>query len=165
MRIHLFPEYSTTFTSQENLYQYLYGGQAIVTLESPSGVKHTYSYEAPINRNSFPDDVRFVYAVHFEDDDLHSREYKKFYLGMIENDDFRMTRNSRFTYNSPIMKGAFYIEKMRKSQEFLAQSSMSIYHNGTCGMCGSKITAGKSLMRGFGRTCYKKFQLPGFFTF
>ena len=165
MRIHLFPEYSAIFTSQEHLYEYLYGGQAVVTLESPSGVQHTYSYEVPINRNSFPDDVRFVYAVHFEDDDLHSREYKKFYLGMIENDDFRMTRNSRFNYNSPIMKGAFYIEKMRKSQEFLNRSPMTIYHNGTCGMCRSKLTASKSLMRGFGRTCYKKFQLPGFFTF
>lgn len=160
MRIQLFPEHSTAFTSQETLYQYLYGGQAIVTLESPSGVKHTYSYEAPINRNNFPDDVRFVYAIHHEDD-----EYIKFYLGMIEADNFRMTRNSRFSYNSPVMKGAFYIEQMRKSQEFLTRSPMTIYHNGTCGMCRSKLTASKSLMRGFGRTCYKKFQLPGFFTF
>lgn len=165
MRIHLFPEYSTIFTLQEHLYEYLYGGQAVVTLESPSGVAHTYSYEVPINRSSFPEDVRFVYAVHFEDDDLQSQEYKKFYLGMIENDSFRMTRNSRFTYDSPIMKGAFYIEKMRKSQEFLSQSRMTIYHSGTCGMCGSKITAVKSLMRGFGRTCYKRFQLPSFYEF
>lgn len=162
MRIRIFPEQSIIFTSQKTLYRYLYGGHAIVTLSSPSGVKHVYSYEAPINRHQFPDDVIFVYAVHFEDDDLNNCECKKFYLGMIENDNFRMTRNSRFLYESPIIQGVFYIEKLRKSQEFLSQSRMTISHNGTCARCGSKISSDKSRIQGFGRACYKKFKIPDF---
>lgn len=157
MRIKMFPEFSTIFTSQENLYNYLYGGQAIVTLESPTGIKHTYSYEKPKNQDHFPEDVIFVYCLHKSED-----EYKKFYLGMIENDIFRRTRNSRFMYRSQVVKGAFYIEKMRKSQQFLSESKMSIYHQGTCGCCGSKISSDKSREIGFGRKCKKDFKLPDF---
>ena len=161
MRIQLFPELSFAFTSQEILYRYLYGGHAVVTLESPSGVSHTYLYEVPANQQ-FPEDVRFVYAVHAEKSEDSCVEYKKFYLGMIEADVFRITRNSRFNQNSPVVKGAFYIEKLRKSQQFLSRSPMVIRHNGTCARCGSKITSIVSRYRGFGQSCLKQLQMPRF---
>lgn len=162
MRIQMFHEFSNVFTSQESLYKYLYGGRGIVTLESPSGEKHTYSYEKPLNEEQFPEDVFFVYTIHTDLLDDGSLQYRKFYLGMIENDDFRMTRNSRFGRNTPVMRGAFYIENLRKYQHFLDDSKMKIYHEGVCGLCGSKIWSEKSMECGFGRKCRKEFKLPEF---
>lgn len=136
----------------------MYGGNGVVTLESPSGAKHTYVYERPKNQNMFPDDVIFVYCLHTDS----NGECTKFYLGMLECDQFRMTRNSRFGYTSPVVKGAFYIEKLRKSQEFLSNSPMTIYHQGVCGLCGSKIWSDESRECGFGRQCRNSFCLPTF---
>lgn len=160
MRIRMFPEYSRKFTSQEYLYRYLYGGRSIVTLVSPTGNFHTYSYEKPRNAEDFPEDIRFVFAIHTDDAD--SSVHTKFYLGMIENDKFRVTRNSRFRADAPVVRGAFYIDKLRKSQKFLDNSPMSIFHEGVCGLCGSKIWAKKSLECGFGRSCRKEMELPSF---
>lgn len=159
MHIRMFPELSTRFTSQENLYNYLYGGRGIVTLMSPTGDYHTYSYEKPRNAEDFPEDIRFVFVIHSD-----AEQYTKFYLGMIENDKFRITRNSRFGSNTPVVKGAFYIEKLRKSQQFLDASPMKIFHQGVCGLCGSKIWSTKSLECGFGRSCRKQMTLPNFNT-
>ena len=158
----LYPEFSSVFNSQEKLYNYLYGGKAVVTLQSPTGVEHTYSYERPINAHQFPEDVIFVYSLHTEKDEFDNFKQSKFYLGMIECDKFRMTRNSRFGQNSPVVQGAFYIEKLRKSQKFLDASPMRIRHEGTCGSCGSKIWSEKSRECGFGRHCKKLFKLPAF---
>lgn len=157
MRIHMFPEFSTRFASQEHLYRYLYGGCGVVTLLSPSGESHTYSYEKPREQDQFPEDVIFVYVIHSD-----SGKHTKYYLGMIEDDKFRITKNSRFLVNSHVVKGALYIEKLRKSQELLDTSPMSIFHLGVCGLCGSKIWSSKSLECGFGRKCRKEMKLPNF---
>lgn len=115
----LYPESSHIFTISESLNRYILGGKAIVTLESPGGKQHTYVYAIPRNSESFPDDVRFVYALH---DDK-----KEFYIGMLEQDKFRLTRNSRFLPDTEIVRGAKYIEKLRHSQMFLSNSPMKIY--------------------------------------
>lgn len=157
MDVRMFHEFSTIFTSQKNLYRYLYGGHAIVTLYSPSGVSHMYSYERPRDESAFPEDSFFVYALHLADG-----HYKKFYLGMIEEDRFRMTRNSRFNKYSEVMKGAFYIENMRKSQSFLNKSPMVICHEGVCSVCGGKISSDRSRKIGMGMKCRNNFELPEF---
>lgn len=162
MRVKMYPEFATRFTSQEHLYNYLYGGAGIVTLDSPSGESHTYSYEKPQNSAQFPEDTRFVYAIHTGINDNGEIFHTKYYVGMIENDQFRCTRSSRFREHTPIVKGAFYIEKLRKSQAKLDSSPMKIYHQGVCGLCGSKIWSTKSRECGFGRNCRKHVTLPDF---
>lgn len=146
----LYPESSHIFTISESLNRYILGGKAIVTLESPGGKQHTYVYAIPRNSESFPDDVRFVYALH---DDK-----KEFYIGMLEQDKFRLTRNSRFLPDTEIVRGAKYIEKLRHSQMFLSNSPMKIYHQGTCARCGRKLLDIKSIERGFGLKCAKKLE-------
>lgn len=143
----IYPESSHEFTDSSLLNTYILGGRGVVTLESPGGKKHSYVYETPMNSESFPEDVRFVYALH---DGI-----KKFYIGMIELDSFRLTRNSRFLPDTEIVKGARYIENLRHSQNFLSRSPMKIYHQGVCARCGRKLTSHKSIVTGFGRKCKK----------
>ena len=81
---------------------------------------------------------------------------------MIEEDRFRMTRNSRFNKYSEVMKGAFYIENMRKSQSFLNKSPMVICHEGVCSVCGGKISSDRSRKIGMGMKCKNNFELPEF---
>lgn len=144
----LYHESAHQFTDSSTLNQYILGGCAVVTLESPNGKKHTYVYKIPHNSTSFPEDIRFVYALH---DGM-----KEFYIGMIELDKFRLTRNSRFLPDTEIVKGALYIENLRHSQIFMSSSPMKIYHEGVCARCGRKLTGAKSIEIGYGRKCRKK---------
>lgn len=144
----LYPESSFEFLENDILNQYLMGGQAVVTLESPSGVKHTYLYAKPKNTNYFPDDTRFVYALH--------QQVQQFYIGMIEMDKFRLTQNSRFLNDTDIVKGVLYIEKLRKNQISLHKSLMKIYHEGTCARCGRRLINKESIEIGFGPKCKRK---------
>lgn len=147
----LYPESSHTFTNSKDLNRYILGGNAIVTLESPKGKTHTYVYAIPRNSDNFPDDIRFIYALH--------NSTKQFYIGMIERDKFRLTYNSRFLPDTEIVKGAKYIENMRHSQLFLSKSPMKIYHLGRCARCGRKLIDTKSIESGFGPKCIKKLKV------
>lgn len=147
----IYPEFSHQFKDSSLLNNYILGGHAVVTLESPSGTKHTYVYAIPKNSESFPEDVRFVYALH--------DGKKELYIGMIELNKFRLTRNSRFLPDTDIVKGAFYIENMRKTQAFLDKSPMKIYHEGVCARCGRKLSDEKSKEIGFGPKCKKRLKV------
>lgn len=138
------------FTDSNILNIYLYGGYATVTLEAPSGNSHTYMYLKPRDTEAFPPDVRFVYCLH--------DGTTKFYLGMLEQDRFRLTKNSRFQEDTDIVKGARYIEKLRKNQNILSRTPMKIYHNCRCGKCNRLLTDEKYIHIGFGKKCYKKLQ-------
>lgn len=143
----MYHESACEFKDSTLLNNYILGGRGVVTLESPSGQKHTYVYATPKNSESFPEDVRFVYALH---DGI-----KELYIGMIELDMFRLTRHSRFLPDTDIVKGARYIENLRHSQNFMSRSPMKIYHEGICARCGRQLKDSKSIQLGFGRRCKK----------
>lgn len=140
-------EYSAKLTTCEDIKEYCMGGRAVVTLLSPATkVHHTYYFLKPRNEDVFPDDVRFVYAVH--------AEQKLFYLGMIEQDKFRLTRASRFDNHTDIVKGARYIMRMMADSRTLDR--MELYHEGICSVCGRALTNPKSLKSGIGPKCRKR---------
>ena len=144
----VYPESLKQFQSSELITDYIYGGRGIMKLESPSGVHHYYMFQKPADRDAFPDDVVFVYAIHdFE---------KKFYIGMIEQGKFRLTRNSRFLPDTDIVKGAFYIMKMAKSQLLVLTTPMKLSHMGMCARCGRELTTEKSIQSGIGPKCRKR---------
>ena len=109
--IHTYPESAGRLTSCEAIWNYISAGRGVVTLKSPSGVHHTYVFRKPAEKEQFPNDVIFVYA-------LHDRQ-KLFYVGMVEGEEFRVTRNSRFLSTTPIVKGAFYILRMATDPELV----------------------------------------------
>lgn len=150
----LYSESRCKLTSSKDIYDYCMGGHGVVTLESPSGVHHTYYYKRPNNLDVFPDDTRFVYAVH-----TVNGISKHFYLGMIEGDHFRLTRNSRFDCYADIVKGAFYIDKMMHNQSLVDSTPMNLYHEGMCCVCGRKLTSPNSIKSGVGPKCRKRIEL------
>lgn len=140
----IYPEFRYQLTDPRVIWNYIYAGNGVMTLESPSGKSHTYVFQKPRNRNTFPEDVRFVYALH-EGSQL-------FYVGMIEADSFRLTQNSRFLYDTEIVRGARYIWNMA---HHTTDGRMKLYHEGVCGRCGRKLTTENSRKVGIGRKCQK----------
>lgn len=137
-----YPEHSCKLEGHETIRNYILGGRGVVTLKSPSGVHHTYAFHRPRNASEFPEDVLFVYA-------LHDRS-KLFYVGMIENGVFRLTRHSRFLPDTPIVKGAYYIMRMARQD---IDTPMELYHEGMCSVCGRPLTNPKSIKSGVGPKC------------
>lgn len=126
----------------ETIRNYITGGRGVVTLLSPSGKHHTYVFRKPKRDDDFPDDVIFVYALH--------NNNKLFYIGMIEQGKFRLTRSSRFLPNTAIVKGARYIMRMSESDW---DTPMKLYHEGMCARCGRPLTNPKSIKLGVGPKC------------
>ena len=124
----------------------MYGGKGVITMISPSGNSHQYLFSRPINQDDFPDDIRFVYALH---------EDKRFYVGMIEQGRFRLTRNSRFTPDTEIVRGAHYFMKMI-SDERIQKSPMTLVHGDRCCKCGRKLDSKFGRIHGCGKKCFKK---------
>ena len=139
---------NTRLTTAQDINRFIHGGKGICTLEAPWGTNHTYLFAKPENSDVFPDDVVFVYAVH---------ESKHFYIGMIEQNKFRLTRNSRFLADNEITKGAAYIVKMANSEALVRDTPMVLYHNGRCARCGRMLptTLDRENKTGFGRKCLK----------
>lgn len=146
--IRLFEDAITEIEDINILYDYLHGGRAVVRLEAPSGTSHNYIFQKPANPSEFPDDIIFVYALH---DNI-----KKFYIGTLEGDVFRLTRNSRFLPDTDIVRGAFYIVKMMKNLDLFSSTPMKIYNGGCCARCGRKLESEKFRKLGFGRKCLNK---------
>lgn len=143
-------EQSEVMKDREVIWNYIHGGKGIVDLIAPSGNKHTYAFLRPKNPTTFPEDVIFVYAFHNDE--------KLFYIGMIEQNEFRCTKNSRFLPDTDIVKGAFYILKMSNIEGFAENSRMTLKHVGICGRCGRALTSEKALATGIGPKCMKKLE-------
>lgn len=139
-------EFSYRLQGSEKIRDYIFGGRGIVTLKSPTGVHHTYVFQRPRNEDQFPDDVMFVYALHDGN--------KMFYVGMIENSQFRLTRSSRFLNDTEIVRGARYIMKMAFVKDL--DTPMELYHEGICSVCGRPLTNPKSIQTGIGPRCRRR---------
>lgn len=145
--LHIYPESSHILSDCNTIYRYCMGEQGVVTLQNPKTLKHhTYLFKKPNDIEAFPDDVRFVYAVH--------DGQKLYYVGMIEQDSFRLTRASRFGNHTEIVRGARYIMRMMKDPKTL--ENMDLYHAGVCCMCGRQLTSPKSIESGIGPKCRKR---------
>ena len=145
----VFRENATQIKDADILKEYLYGGKGVVELVAPSGKKHDYLFAKPVKISFFPDDVMFVYALH-EDKTL-------FYVGMIEEGKFKLTKSSRFLPDTEIVQGAEYIMKLANIPGLIEKSKMTIYNLGMCAKCGRPLKGEKQLIRGYGKKCYNKF--------
>lgn len=138
-------------TSPEELNLIMKAGKGVVTLMAPFGVRHSYLFKKPHEDSGFPDDVIFVFAVHNDDD-----HQQLFYVGMIENNTFRLTARSRFNPDTDISRGAKYIVRMANNKELFDSTPMVAFHNGCCARCGRELTSDKAIKAGFGRKCLRR---------
>lgn len=140
-----YPEFSCELKTPEAIRTYIYGNKGVVTLKSPTGKHHTYLFAKPRNSAQFPEDIRFVYALH--------DNQKLFYVGALEQGKFKLTRASRFLPENEITKGASYIVRMANSTAL--NTPMKLYHEGVCCRCGRPLTHPKSIETGIGPRCRK----------
>lgn len=150
--IEFFPEIRCELTTHR-LKEYIKGGRGIITLENTkSGVHKTYEFRRPNNPEDFRDDVLFVYVLTSDSNWL--------YVGMYtwRNSYFKLTRNSKFGYQNPIVKGAIYLAKIiRNNKQEI--NPMRVFHEGICSVCGRKLTTPKSIECGIGPKCRKAMQV------
>lgn len=137
------------FVSGPQIANYISGGKGIVTLQSPTGKHHTYEFRRPNDEDVFPKDTLFVYTL--------VKDFTWMYVGMYSSSykSFKLTRASRFRSSSPIVKGARYIVKLARNPGSIKEDRMQIYHEGTCSVCGRKLTSPKSIQTGMGPQCRK----------
>lgn len=146
--VQLYPLSAHRLVGAENIKNYCMGGNAIVTLTSPTGVHYTYYIRAPWmdDKDKFADDVRFVYAL--------GSENSWHYIGGLYDHGtlFRATRSTTVSGRSPVFKGVKYLVQMM-NQDF--ETPMILQHEGCCGVCGRRLTDPTSIERGIGPKCFR----------
>lgn len=142
-------EYSRRITDQNILRRYVLGGRGVLTLLNPeTKIHHTYTFRRPDDASPYPNDILFVYAVH--------NNSKLLYVGMVESGLFRLTKNSRFISDTPIVRGARYIMRLISDDHVFSITKMQIYHEGVCAICGRPLTGEHSLEEGVGPKCINR---------
>lgn len=127
----------------DNIIRYITGGHGVVTLKSYTGVHHTYEFKAP-NKRKDGDDTLFVRTL------VAGGEWV--YVGMYKNKRFQLTKASKFTIESPIVKGVYFIMKLMFKEGF-SDERMHLYHEGICSRCGKPLTNPESIEFGIGPVC------------
>lgn len=142
-----YPVSSHTLVGSRKIHEYCMGGNAIVTLISPTGISYSYYIRNPWmeDKEDFPSDIRFVYV---------SRDGKWIYLGEMYGcgSGFRLTGSSNFHADTPEFRGMMYIVKMM-NRDF--NTNMVLQHEGCCSRCGRRLIDPLSIERGIGPKCYK----------
>lgn len=134
---------SCELIGQENIRNYITGGKGVVTLKSYTGIHHTYSFEAP-SQNKSDDNLLFVKTLVNNDTWV--------YVGMYKNGKFQLTKASKYTKDSPIVKGVYYIMKLMYKPGF-SDDRMHLFHEGICSVCGRPLTNPESIQIGVGPVC------------
>lgn len=142
----IYHEQSHVLKSCEDIMNYIKGGRGVLTLASPSGKHHSYSFRRPRNEKAFQADTYFAYVM------CDHGEWR--YVGMFRDGYFRLTYNSEYNASSEEFKGAKYIVSMA-SRSF--ETPMTLYHEGVCACCGRRLTDPKSIKIGIGPTCFKTY--------
>ena len=134
---------------QEAIFDYIHGGNAIVTLESDTGVHRTYRFFKGFNSKF--DKALFVKVM------AENGVFE--YVGMIKNNHFRLTQKSAFPFDSPEVRGVYYILKLMLQPGGYHDDRMRLYHSGVCSVCGRKLTSPKSIITGMGKECRRKLRI------
>lgn len=143
-------------------FKYIHAGNARITLASmKSGLRYTYR----IKRAKGPDpNQRTMWAerhperkpmwfVQLLSGPDNTNDYV--YLGLIENDVFRLTRKSRMTKESaPVVAFAWAFKNLQ--QKFMP-TDLVVWRYSRCGRCGRDLTDPESIECGIGPECRGKY--------
>lgn len=128
---------------KDRIFNYITGGKGVVTLQSSSGVHHTYQFSAPDSRKE-GEDTMFVYTL------IDNNSWV--YVGMYKDKSFRLTKKSKFPITSPIVKGVAFILKLMLKPDY-SDERMHLFHEGVCARCGRPLTNPDSIEIGMGPVC------------
>lgn len=121
--------------------RYALAGRATVTIVSAkSGQRFTYEIrKREIRENQF---VHFVSVLNGPDNNSHY-----LYIGMIGERGFSLTPKSKVSKDAPSFIAFDWISKNWESDR------MEVWHEGSCGVCGRKLTVPESIATGIGPVC------------
>jgi Family of unknown function (DUF6011) len=142
-------ETETTEAKLQSPLSFILAGNAYFTIRSvKTGARYTY-------RVSKAEDGTTKYFVSFLVGPDNYSNYK--YLGMIENNTFRLTKaslNAGFNRETkPVVAFSWTFEKLKANVE---PPNTEIWHAGRCGRCGRKLTVPESIELGLGPECASK---------
>ena len=125
---------------------YILAGIATITVRSPStGNRYTFKIS-----QSKPEPGRFpVWFVGVLNGPDNTDSYA--YLGTIFPDGFRITKKSRISPDAPSAVAFAWLARGRWEDP-----RVEVWHEGTCGKCGRKLTVPESIASGIGPTCAQK---------
>ena len=140
----------TLLKNIENIKNFIYGGNATVTLESAKSGKH-YTFKVKVAKKD--DDTAPYFVSVMSGTDNHSSFS---YIGIIPSDrkSFKLTQKSKVSKDAISYKAFnYFFSQLIKGD---LNPDLNIYHSGTCGRCGRKLTHPKSIITGIGTECSKK---------
>lgn len=146
-------------SDSEAALRFILGGNATFTLRSKAtGTRYTYKVRKAEDRptptwSGIPmgGPTWFVSLLNGPDN-----EGDFTYLGIVRDNQFKLTRKSRMTMQSkPVVAFAWMFDKLVKHA---MPKDAEIWHAGRCGRCGRKLTVPESISTGFGPECAGKLE-------
>ena len=134
-------------TDTENIKKYLFAGKSTITIQSTETGKH-YTYKVKKHKEK---DMFFVSVLSGSNNDS---DYT--YMATIfEGGKLRLTKKSRANESTPsyIAFNWFYRNLLFNEEKI---KMLNVYHDGTCGRCGRKLTTPESVEYGLGPHCRNK---------
>lgn len=139
-------------TDADAALRFMLAGNAYFTLRSKkTGERYTYRVNVP------PDDKSGAlygkkYFVALLSGPDNTADYT--YLGMIQDNVFRLTRASKMNADSkPVAAIRWTLERLQQRH---FPSTVEFWHEGRCGRCGRKLTVPESVAAGIGPECAGK---------
>ena len=134
-------------TSLEDIKNFVLAGNATITVRSGStGSRFTFKVHTPKKAKS---PIWFVSLLTGSDNE---NNYE--YFGQIrKNGSFDHGRKSRITNDSTGAKAFNWFWNMIQAGRNDVLNLAEVWHEGSCGRCGRKLTVPKSISSGFGPEC------------
>lgn len=134
----------------EDIRNFVFGGNATVTLESGKSGKH---FTFKVKQSKKDDDTSPYFVSVLSGPDNYSN-YS--YVGIINSSktEFKLTQKSKVSTDAISYKAFNYFFLQLITGKL--NEDLHVYHSGKCGRCGRKLTTPESISRGFGSECSSK---------
>lgn len=131
----------------EAIKRFVLAGRAHLTLQSDKTGRHyTYRIKQAVNKQTNePEDVWFVSRLTVADGGDFA------YLGMIKDNEFKLTKNSKLPESAKPVLAWKYFWKWIQADKIAPY--LAVLHEGRCGRCGRTLTHPESIESGIGPEC------------
>lgn len=135
------------FSNINDIKNFVLAGNATVTLKSGVSGKHfTFKIKKAKDENK---KLFFVSVLTGTDN-----ESSYTYMGVISNNTFSLTKKSKIKEDALSYKAfVFFFSNLMKNK---VHPDLTVFHSGTCGRCGRKLTTPESITLGLGPECMKR---------
>ena len=137
----------TAIRNIEDIKNFLFAGNATLTLESAKSGKH-FTFKV---KQAKKDDIESPFFVSVLSGADNSSSFS--YVGIIGSDrkTFKLTQKSKVSADAISYKAFnFFFSQLIEGK---LNPDLNVFHSGKCGRCGKKLTTPDSIERGLGKTC------------